>query len=86
MNDYRRAWINLLGGIFMLIPFCLLIIYCAWPFVSLSFTSLESSPDPGGLPYRWLLKAVIPVGFVLLSLQGLGDVLKNLGRILEIKS
>ena len=85
MNDYRRAWINLLGSIFMLIPFCLLIIYCAWPFVSLSFTSLESSPDPGGLPYRWLLKAIIPVSFILLALQGLGEILKNLGHILENK-
>ena len=86
MNDYRRAWINLIGGIFMLMPFCLLIIYCAWPFVSLSYTSLEGSPDPGGLPYRWLLKIMIPASFTLLSLQGFGDILKNLGHILENKS
>lgn len=85
MNDYRRAWINLIGGIFMLMPFCLLIIYCAWPFVSLSYTSLEGSPDPGGLPYRWLLKIMIPASFTLLSLQGFGDILKNLGHILENK-
>lgn len=85
MNDYRRAWINLIGGIFMLMPFCLLIIYCAWPFVSLSYTSIEGSPDPGGLPYRWLLKIMIPASFTLLSLQGLGDILKNLGHILENK-
>ncbi len=83
MNDYRRAWVNMIGGIFLLVPFCVLIIYCAWPFVSLSYTSLESSPDPGGLPYRWLLKAVIPAGFILLLLQGIGDILKNLGHILE---
>ncbi len=85
MNDYRRAWINLICGIFMLMPFCLLIIYCAWPFVSLSYTSLEGSPDPGGLPYRWLLKIMIPASFTLLSLQGFGDILKNLGHILENK-
>lgn len=86
MNDCRRAWINLFGSIFMLVPFCLLLIYSAWPFVSLSYTSMEGSPDPGGLSYRWLLKAVIPLGFALLLLQGLGDILKNLGRILENKS
>jgi TRAP-type mannitol/chloroaromatic compound transport system permease small subunit len=85
MNDYRRAWINLFGSIFLLIPFCVLIIYCAWPFVSLSYISTESSPDPGGLPYRWLLKAVIPAAFVLLLLQGFGDALKNLAYILENK-
>ncbi|MFT5132822.1 MAG: TRAP-type mannitol/chloroaromatic compound transport system permease small subunit [Gammaproteobacteria bacterium] len=86
MNDYRRAWVNLFGGVFMLIPFCILIIYSAWPFVSLSYFSLESSPDPGGLPYRWLLKAVIPLGFALLLLQGIGDILKNLAHILRNKS
>jgi len=86
MNDYHRAWINLLGGIFMLLPFCILIIYCAWPFVSLSYTSHEGSPDPGGLPWRWLLKATIPLGFTLLLLQGLGDILKNLQHILGRKS
>ena len=83
MSDYRRAWINVFGGIFMLMPFCILIIYCTWPFLALSYTSMEGSPDPGGLPYRWLLKAAIPAGFILLLLQGLGDVLKNLAYILE---
>ena len=83
MNDYRRAWVNLLGSIFMLLPYCCLIIYCAWPFVSLSFSSMEGSPDPGGLGYRWILKAVIPAGFVLLLLQGLADVAKNLLRVVE---
>ena len=83
MNDYRRAWVNFLGGMLMLIPFCVLIIYCAWPFVSLSFNSLEGSPDPGGLPYRWILKAAIPASFVMLLLQGIADILHNLHRILE---
>ena len=83
MNDYRRAWVNFLGGLLMLIPFCLLIIYCAWPFVSLSFNSLEGSPDPGGLPYRWILKAAIPMGFVMLLLQAIADILQNLHRILD---
>ena len=86
MNDYRRAWVNLLGGLVMLIPFCTLIIYCSWPFVSLSYISLESSPDPGGLPHRWLLKAATPFGFAMLLLQGLGDILKNLEHILDQKS
>ena len=83
INDYHRAWINLLGSLFFLIPFCLLIIISSWPFVSQSFIHLEGSPDPGGLPYRWILKAMIPLGFVLLMLQGIGDVMKNLVKILE---
>ncbi len=71
MNDRRRAWVNLCGTLFFLLPFCLLIIYSAWPFVMQAYQWGESSPDPGGLPYRWLLKAVIPLSFTLLALQGL---------------
>jgi len=83
MDDYRRALLNLIGGVFLLVPFCLLIIISSWPFVSQSYIHLEGSPDPGGLPYRWLLKASIPLGFVLLLIQGIADILKNLIRILD---
>ncbi|MCK5877148.1 MAG: TRAP transporter small permease subunit [Candidatus Marithrix sp.] len=78
LTDRNRAWIDLLGGIFFLIPFCLLIIVTSWPFVHNSFIYVESSPDPGGLPYRFLLKATIPLGFLLLILQGISNILKNL--------
>ncbi len=72
-----RAWIDLLGGLFLLLPFCLLIIYCSWPFVLNSFAMHEGSPDPGGLPARYLLKAAIPLGFALLLLQGIADILRQ---------
>lgn len=72
-----RAWIDLLGGLFLLLPFCLLIIYCAWPFVLNSFGLHESSSDPGGLPARYLIKAAIPLGFALLLLQGIADILRQ---------
>ncbi|MEE8320209.1 MAG: TRAP transporter small permease subunit [Gammaproteobacteria bacterium] len=83
MDDYRRALFNLIGGVFLLLPFCLLVIISSWPFVSQSYIHLEGSPDPGGLPYRWLLKASIPLGFVLLLIQGIADILKNLILILD---
>ncbi|HGX92147.1 MAG TPA: TRAP transporter small permease subunit [Candidatus Tenderia sp.] len=70
MTDQRRAWIDLFGALFFLIPFCLLIIYSAWPFVANAYHYGEGSPDPGGLPHRWILKGAIIVGFVLLALQG----------------
>ena len=66
-----RAWINLLGVIIFLIPGCLLVIETSWNFVFTSFQMLEGSPDPGGIPYRWIIKSTIPAGFVLLLLQGL---------------
>jgi TRAP-type mannitol/chloroaromatic compound transport system permease small subunit len=86
MNDERRAWVNLLGSLLMLIPFCILIITTAWPFVVQSYIHLEGSPDPGGLPYRWVLKASIPLGFTLLLLQGASDFAKNLNIILREKA
>lgn len=83
MDEIRRAWVNIIGGVFFLLPFCLLVIVSSWPFVSQSFIHGEGSPDPGGLPYRWLLKAAIPLGFILLLLQGLADIFKNLGKVME---
>jgi len=63
-----------------------LIITTTWPFIYQSYIHLEGSPDPGGLPYRWILKASIPLGFTLLLLQGVSDIAKNLNIILEGKS
>ena len=77
MNDRRRAWVDLFGVIFLLIPFCVLIVSSAWPFVENSYAMLEGSPDAGGLPFRFILKAVIPVSFVLLILQGVSLALKS---------
>jgi len=58
-------------------PSCLLVIYTAWPFVRAAWSVWEGSPDPGGLPLRWLLKSMIIVGFVLLVLQGISQTIKS---------
>ncbi len=65
-----RAWINLLGVIFFLVPGCIMIIVTSLKFVASSFAVLEGSPDPGGIPYRFILKSCIPAGFVLVLIQG----------------
>lgn len=85
MNDLRRAWVNLLGTVFFLIPFCILIIISAAPFVEQAFVHMEGSPDPGGLPWRWIPKSAIPLGFGLLILQGVSDAIKSLRIILEAR-
>ena len=77
MSAKGRAWIDLFGSLFFLIPFCILIIYSSWPFVLNAYEIGESSPDPGGLPYRFLLKAAIPLGFALLILQGLSMAIRS---------
>lgn len=83
MGDRGRAWVDLLGGLFFLLPFCLLIIFSSVPFVDYAFSIGEGSPDPGGLPYRFLLKAAIPLGFSLLLLQGIAHMLRSLRTLLE---
>lgn len=80
-SDIHRAWIDLLGTALFLIPFCVLIIISSWEFVSYSFRILEGSPDPGGLPYRFVLKAAIPAGFLLLLIQGIAMVLRSINTI-----
>lgn len=65
-----QAWINFFGCLLFLIPFCLLIIWASERFVINSFVIRETSPDPGGLPARYLLKACIPLGFALVLVQG----------------
>lgn len=77
MSDRQRAYIDIAGGLLFLIPFCLLIIVSSWPFVANSFSMLEGSPDPGGLPYRFLLKATIPLAFALIMVQGIASVIQS---------
>ncbi len=74
----QQAWVNLIGVIFFLLPGCALIIDTSWTFVVNAFSIMEGSPDPGGIPYRYVLKSAIPVGFVLLALQGISLGLKSI--------
>ncbi len=76
-----RAWIDLLGCLLFLIPFCLLVIHASLPFVENAYRMGEGSPDPGGLSHRYLLKAAIPVGFTLLLLQGIAMMIRSVQRI-----
>lgn len=66
-----RAWINLIGVVLFLIPGCYMIVATSLRFVHSSYAVLEGSPDPGGIPFRFILKACIPAGFTLVLLQGI---------------
>lgn len=72
-----RAWINLLGHVFFLLPVCLLVIWMCWGPVLASWREAEMSPDPGGLPRYWI-KSVIPLGFGLLALQAVAEVARGI--------
>jgi TRAP-type mannitol/chloroaromatic compound transport system permease small subunit len=67
----NQALVNFVGGIFLLIPWCLFIIWTSFDYAMMSYLIDEKSPDPGGLPYRYLIKFSIVIGFFLLFLQAI---------------
>ncbi len=77
LSARARNWIDVGGIVLALIPFCLLSIYLAWPMFMQAFVSGEMSSNAGGL-IRWPVYLLIPVGFALLLLQGLSELVKRL--------
>ena len=76
-----RAAVDVAWGL-MTVGEGLFIAWLAVPYVLQSYDIGEGSPDPGGLPWRFALKAIIPLGFALLAVQGLSDTLRALSRLL----
>lgn len=74
----QRAWVDALGSVVFLIPFCVFLLFVSWHFVSSSWRILEVSSEPGGIPAVFLLKSLIPVAAITLALQGLAEALRNL--------
>ena len=72
-----KAIVNLAGVFLFILPFSLLIIYVGADFVAMSFEQMECSSDPGGLPYRYLVKALIPLAFILLMLQAFSEAIRS---------
>lgn len=72
-----QAMIDLAGTALFLLPITVLIIWNAWPGFVDAFTSGESSADSGGL-IRWPVMLLIPLGFTLLGLQGISEMIKRL--------
>jgi TRAP-type mannitol/chloroaromatic compound transport system permease small subunit len=72
------AWIDVLGTILFLFPMVALILYESWPWFVRAWNSGEVSPSAGGL-ILWPAKILVPVGFALLGLQGLSELIKRIG-------
>ena len=68
LSPVTRAWIDLYGITLFVLPFVVLMLVYAVPFITDSFITSETSPSPGGLPYRWLIKSMLFIGFALLGL------------------
>jgi len=74
----KQALINILGSVIFLIPFSLLIAFGSIDFVIEAFHTGEISGDPGGLTHRWIIKALVPFSFFLLSFFTIGVIVKNI--------
>ena len=65
-----KVLVNRIGNLFFVVPFASIGFYYSLKYTLNSFEILEGSPDPGGLPFRFLLKGMIPFMFLVLALQG----------------
>ena len=79
----RRAWIDSIGAILFLLPFCVFIVGISWQFVSDAWAVREGSQDPGGIHAVYLLKTLIPLMALNLFAQGLAELLRNVMFLVE---
>jgi TRAP-type mannitol/chloroaromatic compound transport system permease small subunit len=72
-----QLWVDILGTLVFLLPTCIILAWLSWPFFMQSFLVDEHSSNAGGL-LRWPIKLVLPVGFALVALQGLSELIKRI--------
>jgi TRAP-type mannitol/chloroaromatic compound transport system permease small subunit len=77
-----KAWVDIVGGLLLLLPFCAIIGWLSLSFVGMAYRSGEQS-DFDGLTDRYLVKAILPIGLALLFAAGLGQIVRNVGLLLS---
>ena len=80
MSPRKRIWIDIIGGILFLLPICIILIYFTWPWFVDSWLQHEESSNAGGL-IRWPVKLLMPVGFALMALQGISEIIKRVAAL-----
>jgi len=63
-------------SVLLIITVAMLFVYLSLNYVAQSYAINEMSPDPGGIPHRWLVKSLIPIGYTLLALQSVGQFMR----------
>ncbi len=90
MSPRMRAVVNCVGVVVFLLPSCYLVLTTTIPWVQVAYEVGEVSIDPGGIPYRFLIKSMLPLGYLLILIQGVSVFLKNffvlLGKPMELSS
>jgi TRAP-type mannitol/chloroaromatic compound transport system permease small subunit len=80
VSERTRIWIDIVCGVLFLLPICLILIYFTWPWFVESWRLGEESSNAGGL-IRWPVKLVLPVGFALMVLQGISELIKRVAAL-----
>ncbi len=78
LSSRARTWIEFVGCIMFVIPYCLIVVYFAEDFVERSWAVGEASDSATGLPYRWAIKACLPIGLFVLLLSGITVLLRKI--------
>lgn len=80
LSERARVWIDIVGGLLFLLPICIILIYFTWPWFLDSWRLDEGSQNAGGL-VRWPVKLLLPVGFTLMALQGISEIIKRVATL-----
>ena len=80
LSKRAQIWIDIIGGVLFLLPATIIIGWLAWPMFHNSFAQNEISSNAGGL-LRWPIKLMIPLGFWLLTLQGISEIIKRIAML-----
>jgi TRAP-type mannitol/chloroaromatic compound transport system permease small subunit len=78
LNERTQWWIEIAGILLFLLPYCGLVVWFGINFTERSFATSEISASATGLTHRWLIKAVIPIGFTILALSGIAILLRKI--------
>jgi TRAP-type mannitol/chloroaromatic compound transport system permease small subunit len=79
-SERTQIWIDIIGGFLFLLPICIILTYFTWPWFVESWNINEASSNAGGL-LRWPVKLLLPVGFVLMALQGISEIIKRIAAL-----
>jgi TRAP-type mannitol/chloroaromatic compound transport system permease small subunit len=80
LSPRKQAWIDIFGTVFFLLPMTLLFVWLSWPIFIRTYTHGEISTNAGGL-LIWPARLMVPIGFALLSLQGVSELIKRIAFV-----
>ena len=84
LSPRQQIWVDIIGTVLFLLPACILLSWLSWPFFLQAYAVNEHSSNAGGL-LRWPIKLVMPIGFAMVALQGLSELIKRIAALEGLK-